>query len=210
MALLVIFSIFEMENLTVKAQDVFANTTSEQAQPQQDNVDEVRVVEQASIIDEGEGVSPETLDSSQNITLDDMLNKEIKDSEQLTGEDIEKLELEKYPVFVEESELPRDTLLNETVESFIGPREATSADFMNWTVEEKDQEPIGETPREFSIFEKAAHNSTRRQLYTYDPLKDYSCIVNSRCASGKGCLTASSGIQFSITYTYDVPGYDLE
>ena len=31
MAILGIFSMFEMENLTVKGQDVFANTTSETA-----------------------------------------------------------------------------------------------------------------------------------------------------------------------------------
>ena len=41
MAILGIFSMFEMENLTVKGQDVFANTTSDTAYTEQDSVDEV-------------------------------------------------------------------------------------------------------------------------------------------------------------------------
>ena len=69
------------------------------------------------------------------------------------------------------------------------------------------EERIGTSPKELHFFEEA---KTRRQLYAYDPLKDYKCIVNSKCAPGKGCVTASSGIQFSVTYSWDVPGYDLE
>ena len=41
------------------------------------------------------------------------------------------------------------------------------------------------------------------------PIKDYSCIISKKCPSGKTCITTSSGKEFVVTLTWDVPGNDL-
>jgi len=64
--------------------------------------------------------------------------------------------------------------------------------------------------KENSIFENAAENGKRRlATKTYKPLKDFSCIVNKKCPSGKTCITTSSGREYVRTLTWDVPGNDL-
>ena len=69
----------------------------------------------------------------------------------------------------------------------------------------------GTSQKENNIFEDAAmfSISKRRKLYEYDPIKDYTCIINKKCPSGRTCITTSSGKEFVVTVSYDVPGNDL-
>jgi hypothetical protein len=79
----------------------------------------------------------------------------------------------------------------------------------------EDEEPTEFPPnpdfseKEDTIFEKATKNGKRRLQTTYQPLKDYSCIINKKCPKGKTCITTSSGKEFARTNTWDVPGNDL-
>jgi hypothetical protein len=79
-------------------------------------------------------------------------------------------------------------------------------------LEGRQELTTGTSPKENSIFEKAAMFtfSKRRKLYEYDPMKDYTCTINRKCPSGKKCITTSSGKEFVVTLTYDVPGNDLK
>ena len=100
-------------------------------------------------------------------------------------------------------------------EPFIGPREAISDDFM--TPENSGPHDVqhslatGFSPKEQTIFEVARDSGSKgkRKLYAYDPVADYSCLINRMCPSGKTCITSSSGLEFVVTLTYDVPGNDL-
>jgi len=99
-----------------------------------------------------------------------------------------------------------------TPESFIGPRVATSADFETSETENlgNEKERVGSTPRELSVFEEASENHSKRRRLGYTAVKNYFCTVNTKCPSGAPCLITSSGIEFKITYSRDVPGYDLQ
>jgi hypothetical protein len=80
-------------------------------------------------------------------------------------------------------------------ETFIGPRQATSDDFMSQNMSlPQDDERMGTSPKESNIFEAAAENPRRgRRLNSYVATKDYSCLINRRCPSGKTCIISSSG-----------------
>jgi hypothetical protein len=67
---------------------------------------------------------------------------------------------------------------------------------------------------EDNIFEEAVKSGGRKltanhRSSRYVAEKDYRCIINSKCPSGKKCGVSSSGREYVITLTWDVPGNDL-
>ena len=186
MAVLVLMSVTKTDGMTVSAHDLLDDASSSAL-----TIDSV----EAHIANEEETVdfAPENVD-------DQAAETNGFDDEKIEKQDTEEFNVKDYS----------DT----SEEPFIGPREATSDDFMESGPEydpERPEPTNGFSPKESNIFEDAvlSSSSKKRQLYEYDPLKDYTCIINKKCPAGKTCITSSTGLEFVMTLSYDVPGNDL-
>ena len=139
MVFLVIFSIFEMEKLTVKAQTFFTNDDAELGKPSKDEFGEVKTILNVALNDNfkifendkfyQEQLALKVQDDSATFSNKSKLESN-PESSLLYGNDIEKLEFENFNgQFDQEANLASEILTNEeNVDGFINQNHTSKVD----------------------------------------------------------------------------------